>query len=198
MCAISLLLTNAAKAKESVTINYTNESALLDGYCGDDEWEVATKIQLPAQVTIYLMHDENYFYICAKGKEEDLNVLDLFIQSAKTGLPHSYHLSAQMSESILKDNGWEATSEKWVLKDFAGFWVPYSGLDDPENRKNPTFARGTHRQVQISRKKFAGNTWKMMFGVSAIKHKDEWTELYYPSKAEKEDRATWGEFSFSK
>lgn len=187
-----------ANVSEAVVIKFTEQPALLDGYCGNDEWKAATKIELPAQAFIYLMQDEDYFYICAKGKAEDITVLDLYIESAEVGNPHKYHLSAQMGESALTENGWESTSEKWTLKEYAGFWVPYSGLKDPENRKGPKFARGTHRQVQISRKKFPGNTWHMMVGVSAIKHKDEWASFFYPEKADGEDKSTWGKFVFSR
>ena len=187
-----------ANASETIAINSTNKAALLDGRCGNDEWEAATKIELPAQVSIYLMHDKDYFYICAKGKAEDYTVLDLSIEHAETGRLHNFHLSAQMGESVLTDKGWENKSGKWVLKDYAGFWVPYSGLEDPENRKDPKFAKGTHRQVQVLRKKFAGNTWNMMFGVGAINHEgNSHAEFFYPEKGVKEDKSTWAKFSFS-
>ncbi len=187
-----------ANASETIAINSTNKAALLDGRCGNDEWEAATKIELPAQVSIYLMHDKDYFYICAKGKAEDTTVLDLSIEHAETGRLHNFHLSAQMGESVLTDKGWENKSGKWVLKDYAGFWVPFSGLEDPENRKDPKFAKGTHRQVQVLRKKFAGNTWNMMFGVSAINHEgNSHAEIFYPEKAVDNDKSTWAKFSFS-
>jgi len=190
-------VTAESQASETIAINPTKTVALLDGQCGNDEWQAATKIELPAHASIYLMHDKDYFYICAKGKAEDITVLDIYIDNAATGNPHKFHLSAQMGESALTEDGWKNTSSKWVLKDYAGFWVPYSGLEDPENRKNPKFARGTHRQVQVSRKKFPGNTWRMMFGVSAIKQEGKWAEFFYPEKAVSDDKSTWGEFSFS-
>lgn len=192
------ITTIKANASETITINPTNKAALLDGQCGNDEWQVATKIELPAQASIYLMHDKDYFYICAKAKAEDITVLDLYIENSETGNLHNFHLSAQMGENVLKDKEWESKYAKWVLKDFAGFWVPYSGLKDRKNRKDPIWAKGTHRQVQISREKFAGNTWNMMFSVSAINHKDNpWAELLYPEKGIKEDKSTWVKFSFS-
>jgi len=197
LVSIFLTIMVEANASEIITINSINKAALLDGSCGNDEWRAATKIKLPAEASIYLMHDKDYFYICAKGKPEDIAVLDLYIEHAETGDLHKFHLSAQMGESVLTDNKWENTSGKWVLEDYAGFWVPYSGLKDPENRKNPTFARGTHRQVQILRKKFSGDTWNMMFGVSAIKYEGEWAEFFYPEKAISDDRSTWGKFLFS-
>ncbi|WP_444944730.1 hypothetical protein ACJJIK_08260 [Microbulbifer sp. ZKSA006] len=187
----------SSNASETIAINSTSKAALLDGRCGNDEWDVATKIDLPAQVAIYLMHDEDYFYICAKAKAEDITVLDLYIEHAETGRLHSFHLSAQMGESVLTDNGWERVSGKWDLKNYAGFWVPFSGLEEPENRKGPIWAKGTHRQVQASREKFPGNTWNMMFGVSAIYQEGERAELLYPKNAVSTDSLTWAKFSFS-
>lgn len=198
ICFVLLFSLNVAKASEPIVIKYTDKAALLDGSCGNDEWESATKIELPAGVSIYLMHDKEYFYICAKGKPEDHTVLDLLIEHAETGNLHKFHLSAQMGESVLTDKKWESVSEKWVLKDYAGFWVPYSGLEDREKRQGPTFAKGTHRQVQVSRNKFSGNTWNMMFGVSAIRHEGKQAEFFYPEKAIDSNKSTWGKFSFSK
>ncbi|MFS1523829.1 hypothetical protein ACL7TT_06895 [Microbulbifer sp. 2304DJ12-6] len=187
--------TNAA---ETIAINPISIVPLLDGRCGNDEWQAATKIELPAQASIYLLHDKDYFYICAKGKAEDITVLDLYIEHTETGNLHKFHLSAQMGESVLTDKGWEGVSGKWILKDYAGFWVPYSGLEDPENRKGPKWAKGTHRQVQVSRNKFPGNTWNMMFGVSAINHEGNWnSEFFYPEKAVATDKSTWRRLSLS-
>lgn len=187
-----------ANATDAIRINPTNEPVLLDGRCANDEWQVATKIELPAQVAIYLMHDKDFFYICAKGKAEDITVLDLYIENSKTGELHNFHLSAQMGESVLTDEGWENKHGKWVLKDFAGFWVPYSGLKDRENRSGPIWAKGTHRQVQVARKKFSGNTWNMMFSVGAVNYKgNRMAEFSYPEKGIKEEKSSWREFLFS-
>ena len=183
-------------ASSGITIKPSNKAALLDGYCDNDEWQSATEIALPAEAFIYLMYDEDYLYICVKGKAEDITVLDLYIKSSETGLPHKYHLSAQMGEKVLSEKGWEITSKEFGFNGYAGFWVPYAGLEDQENRKNPKFSRGTHRQVQISRKKFPGNMLYIMFGVSAIKHNDEWAEFFFPEKGVAEDYTTWGTFLY--
>jgi hypothetical protein len=186
-----------ATAAEPIIIKSTNKTALLDGRCGNDEWDVATKIELAAGASIYLMHDEDYFYFCACGKAEDYTILDLYIEHAETGRLHKFHLSAQMGESVLTEDGWKNESGKWNLIDYAGFWVPYSGLEDVEKRIGPKFAKGTHRQMQISRKKFAGTTWNMMFGVGGIKQEGDGGRLLYPEKAIGEDKSTWRKFSFS-
>ncbi|WP_100643800.1 hypothetical protein [Alteromonas facilis] len=186
-----------AKDKKAIEIAPANKAPLLNGNCNDDVWRPATTIALPANVYILLMHDDDYFYICVRSKADDINVLDLYVESDEVKVPFKYHLSAQMGERKLTENGWENTSQKWELKDYAGFWVPYSGLEDPENRKNPKFARGTHRQVQIARKKFPGTIWNMMFGVSGIKHEDEWAAFVHPERAAEDDRTTWERFTFS-
>ncbi len=187
-----------ANASKTIAINPTSKAALLDGRCGNDEWDAATKIELPAQVVIHLMHDKDYFYICTSGKAEDYTVLDLYIEHAETRRLHKFHLSASMGEAVLTEEGWNNESGPWNLIDYAGFWVPYSGLEDVENRTGPKFAKGTHRQVQVLRKKFAGNTWNMMIGVSGIRHDGEGAEFVYPAKAVGDDKSTWAKFSFSK
>ncbi|AXT20035.1 hypothetical protein D7030_02635 [Flavobacteriaceae bacterium AU392] len=185
------------KNPKTITINQTNKTVLLDGHCGNDEWDTATKIDLPGEASIYFMHDKEYFYFGAKGKSEDYTILDLYIENVETGRLHKFHLSAQMGESMLTEDGWKPVSGKWELKDYAGFWVPYNGLEDVEKRIGPKFAQGTHRQMQISRKKFPGNTWKMMIGLGGISH-DSDGRIFYPKNGVGDDKSTWGEFSFSK
>ncbi len=185
-----------ARSHDAISIKPSQRAALLDGRCGNDEWDVATKIELPAQVAIYLMHDRDYFYLCVKGKAEDYTGLDLYIEHEETGHLHHFHLSAQMGERVHTDKGW-GESATWDLKDYAGFWIPYFGLEDPENRKGPKFARGTHRQMQVLRKKFAGNTWNMMIGVGAIRHEGKGAEFVYPEGAVNSDKSTWRKYSFS-
>lgn len=183
---------------QAITIKYTQKPALLDGRCGGDEWDAATKLSLPAQVTLYFMHDYDYFYICAAGKKEDYAVIDLMIENNTTGAPHRFHLSAQMGETILKNDKWESAADKWDLRDYAGFWVPYAGLEDQQNRKNPRFQRGTHRQVQIARKKFPGNNWNMMVNVSGVRLNGENTAVSYPENGAQKIKTTWAPFTFSK
>ncbi|MBB6086991.1 hypothetical protein [Wenzhouxiangella marina] len=190
------LVTVCANASETIAISPTSRAALLDGQCGNDEWEVATRIELPAQASIHVMHDSEYFYLCAKAKEDDHTVLDLYIENAQTGHLHRFHLSAQMGESVLTEQGW-SESAPWDLDGFAGFWVPYAGLEDPGNRSGPRFARGTHRQIQISRNKFPGITWNIMIGVSGVTHEGERAEFLYPEGALDSDASTWRQFSFS-
>ncbi len=183
-------------ASETVTINPTSKAGLLDGRCGNDEWDVATKIELPAQVSIYLMYDKDYFYLCAKGKAEDFTALNLYVEHAETRHLHQFHLSAQMGERVRTDEGW-GPSATWDLKGYAGFWVPFFGTENTENGRRLKFALGTHRQLQISRKKFAGNTWNMMIGVGGINHEEsDDVEFLYPENAVDNDKATWAKFSF--
>lgn len=196
LSAILLTISAEANASETIAISPTNKAALLDGSCGNDEWQAATKIELPTEAFIYLMHDKDALYLCAKGKAGDTTVLDLFIENAETSHLHHFHLSAQMGESVRTDKGW-GESKTWILEDWTGFWVPYFGNEETENGTRPKFFRGLHRQVQVLRKKFPGNTWNMMFGIS-IKRDGKWTDTFYPAKGKKEDQTTWSKFSFSK
>ena len=92
-----------ANASEIIAINQTDKAPLFDGRCGKDEWQAATKIELPAQISIYLMHDKDSLFVCAKGKAEDYTVIDLYIEHAETGHLHNLHASAQLGERLLTD-----------------------------------------------------------------------------------------------
>ena len=187
-----------ANASETIAINQTNKAPLFDGRCGKDEWQAATKIELPAQVSLYLMHDKDSLFVCAKGKAEDHTVIDLYIEDAETGHLHNLHASAQLGERLLTDKEW-SESENWNLEDWGGFWVPYAGNEETEDGMRTKFLKGSHREIQVLRKKFAGNTWNMMIGVSAVNHEGKYgAEFFYPESAVDTDVSTWGKFSFSK
>jgi len=186
-----------ANASETIAINQTNKAPLFDGRCGNDEWHGATKIELPAQVSVYLMHDKYSLFVCAKGKTNDYTVIDLYIKDAATGHLYNLHASAQLAERLLTDKEW-SESEHWNHKDWSGFWVPYAGDEETENGTRTTFLEGSHREVQVLRKKFVGNTWNIMIGVSAINHEGKYgAEFFYPENAVDTDESTWGKFSFS-
>lgn len=199
LLAASLIFAIAAEinASETISINQTNKAPLFDGRCGDDEWQAATTIELPAQVSVYLMHDKHSLFVCVKGKAEDYTVIDLYIADAETGHLYNLHASAQLSERLLADTEW-GESEFWNHKDWSGFWVPYAGQEDAEDGTRTKFLEGSHREVQVLRRKFVGNTWNMMIGVSAINHEGTYgAELSYPENAINTDKSTWGKFSFT-
>ncbi len=186
-----------ANAADAISIGATAKAPLLDGRCDGDEWKTATKFELPAQAAIYLMHDDDSLFICGKGKAEDYAVIDVYIEHAETGQLHKFHLSAQMGEHIYSGGEWGET-ERWKLTDWTGFWVPYFGFEETEDGRRPKFLRGSHREVQILRKKFPGDEWTMMFGLSAINNEDgSGGEFRYPENAVDNDKSTWQEFSFS-
>lgn len=184
-------------ASETIFINQTNKAPLFDGRCDNDEWRAATRIELPAQVSVFLMHDKYSLFVCAKGKAEDYTVIDLYIADAAAGHLYNLHASAQLSERLLTDTEW-SEAEFWNHKDWSGFWVPYAGSEDTEDGTRTKFLEGSHREVQVLRKKFAGNTWNMMIGVSAIYHEGAYgAEFFYPENAINTDQSTWGKFSFA-
>ncbi len=198
--ATEVIATEVVATKDNapnvITINTTNNAPLFDGNCDKDEWNSAIKFELPAQTFVYLMHDKHSLYVCAKGKTEDYTVIDIYIENAKTGYLHNLHASAQLGERIFKGKEW-SKSDRWNLKDWSGFWVPYAGRVESEDGLKPTFLKGSHREMQILRKKFIGDTWSIMINVSGIYHNESSTGFSYPEKAVDTDSSTWTKFSFS-
>ena len=193
---LSFFATDAFSA-EALTINLTDRAPMFDGRCDDEEWRAATRIKLPAEVSVYLMHDRDALYVCARGKAQDYTVIDLYIEDTATGYLHNLHASAQLFERVLSDRTWSEPAW-WQQKDWTGFWVPFAGSEETENGARPTFLKGSHREIQVLRKKFSGNTWTMMIGVSAVEHEGSLdTELTYPENAVDTDRSTWRKFVFS-
>ncbi len=190
------LFSQQAMADDLIKINATKTTPLFDGKCEESEWSTATKFKLPSKVSIYLMHDKNSLYVCAKGKIDDYAVIDIIIEDVKTGYLHRLHASAQLGERIYKGKKW-SKPDRWNLKDWSGFWVPYAGRVESEDGLKPKFLKGSHREIQILRKKFAGEDWNMMISVSGISYKEEMTAFTFPDKAIDTDKSTWATFSFS-
>jgi len=199
--ALSLVATEIvatpANTSATIAIDTTKKAPLFDGRCNKGEWKSAIKFELPAKTSVYLMHDNDSLFICAKGKDEDYAVVDIYIEHAKTGYLHNLHASAQLGERIFKEKEW-SKPDRWNLKDWSGFWVPYAGRVESEDGLNPQFLKGSHREMQILRKKFPGDTWNMMINVSGIYHNERSTGFSYPEKAVDTDSSTWVKFSFSK
>lgn len=94
------LFVQQAMADDLMEINTTKTTPLFDGRCKNIEWSAATKIILPSENSLYLMHDKDSLYICAKGKEDDYAVIDILIEDVKTGHLHKLHASAARGENI--------------------------------------------------------------------------------------------------
>lgn len=192
-----LILTGTTNASPLTTIPLTNSAPLIDGNCGESEWQSATRLQLPAQISVYFMHDESSLFVCAKGKAHDYTVIDLYIEDTQTGHLYNLHASAQLTERQLTDKDW-GDSVFWNQQDWTGFWVPYAGEEETENGKRTQFLKGSHREIQVLRKKFVGNTWNMMVRISAVNHQGKYgAEFIYPQHAADNDTTTWANFSFS-
>lgn len=193
-CAFAAAFPVAAKG---IVVNQTDSAPLFDGRCGDDEWKTSTKIELPAQISLRLMHDAQSLFVCAKGKDDDYTVIDLYIEDRATGYLHNLHASAQLGERVYRNGEW-SESEFWNHQHWSAFWVPYAGADETEDGPRTKFLKGSHRELQVLRRKFPGQSWKLMIGVSAVNHDGSYgAEFVYPENASDSDSSSWTELSFA-
>ena len=127
---------------------------------------------------------------------EDYTVIDLYIEDPETGHLHNLHASAQLFERELIDKEW-SEAEFWNQQDWSAFWVPYAGDEETENGRRTRFLKGSHREVQVLRGKFAGEAWRMMISVSAVMHEGSYGEEFvFPENAINTDPGSWAKFSF--
>ncbi len=192
-----MALAGTASVLETITINSTSRAPLLDGHCDDKEWLSATKFELPANTAVYLMHNKHSFFVCAKGKANDYTVVDVYIEHPETGQLYNLHASAQLGERVMTGKTWDEFSW-WNNKDWSGFWVPYAGEEETKSGKRTKFLEGSHREVQILKKKFAGNTLNMMIRLSGLSHNGQYGAVFfYPEKAIDTDKLTWSKMTFA-
>ncbi|WP_100658539.1 hypothetical protein [Alteromonas flava] len=144
------------------------------------------------------MHDDDALYVCAKGKEEDYTVIDIYIENTETGNLHNLHASAQLAERITAGQKW-GESVFWDLRDWGGFWVPFAGTEDTDNGPRTKFLKGSHREIQILRSKFPEKNWNMMISISGVHQAGEYGATFsFPNDAIDTDRSTWTQFQFSR
>ncbi len=197
LAAVCLLAAANTCAAANIVAKRVDTAPLFDGRCGDEEWRGTTRIELPAQVSVLLMHDGRSLFVCAQGKANDYTVIDLYIKNEATGQLHNLHASAQLSERLYSGEQW-SESEFWNHRDWSAFWVPYAGQTESEAGSRSKFLQGSHREVQVLRRKFAGESWKLMIGVSAVNHDGEYgAEFRFPENAVDSDESTWAELSFA-
>lgn len=123
--------------------------------------------------------------------------MDVYIEHPITKQLHNLHASAQLSESVLVNNQW-SEPQRWNLQGWGGFWVPYAGNESYKGGKKPKFLKGSHREIQVAKSKFAGKAWKMMFRVGGVHQQDNYGAiLSWPEKAIETDVSTWISFTFS-
>lgn len=193
--ALAALSTSAA---DKISINVTTSPPLFDGRCDSAEWQPAIQLELPAGVSVRLMHDDDSLYVCAMGKPQDFTVIDLYIEHGQTGQIYNLHASAQLFERVYADESWSET-RFWNQQDWSAFWVPYAGEEETEKGPRTRFLKGSHREVQVLRRKFPAGSWKMMIGISAVEHEGSFSaDLTFPAEAVDTDPSTWAEFSFSR
>lgn len=195
--AVLVTISGITTAADTTHIPSIQQPPLFDGRCEAKEWQQALEIPLQEDTAIFLMHDQQYLYICAKGKARDYTAFDLYAKDAETGEIFNLHASAQLSERKLEGAEWSET-KFWNHQLWGGLWVPYAGEQTTDNGNSTVFLEGSHRELQILRSKFSGKRWRLMFRISAVYQADTYgAEFYYPKDAKDKEPAGWAVFSFS-
>ncbi|MCK7592940.1 hypothetical protein [Pseudomarimonas salicorniae] len=198
LIAVTLPLTaGSGIAAESLPIGATSVAPLFDGRCDQEEWRPATVIDLPAGVSLRFMHDRHSLFVCAEGKAQDHTVIDIYIEDAATGRLHNLHASAQLGERVFNGDSW-SESEFWNNRDWGGFWVPYAGQEETDSGPRTQFLKGSHREIQILRRRFAGESWNLMVVIGAVFREDgSAVRLSFPDDGVATDASTWRRIAFS-
>ncbi|WP_196139148.1 hypothetical protein [Aliikangiella sp. G2MR2-5] len=192
ICGLTIsLAAHSYPINQAIKVPSTTTKPLLDGQCDDREWQPAHKLQLPAKVSILLMNDSESFYICMKGKKNDYTTADIYIEHPESKSLWNLHASAQIGEREFDGKQWP-DFDWWNHQQWSAFWVPFSGSKETDKGTQIEFLKGTHREFQILRSKFSGNTWRVMLRVGGINHQNSGrANLFYPQEAKDTSSENW-------
>lgn len=155
---------------------------MVDGNLEQAEWDDALVTDIPELMRVRVKQSDQYVYLAVELENRDDGVLDLYL-SPSAGSVYDLHASAKLGERRLTGHVWPA----WEWWNNAG-WV--ANTSRVESFEKPSFLPTRTREFQISRSRFPGHEWKIMFEVTTPA-KPERKISSYPSGSKSTDPTGW-------
>lgn len=150
---------------------------MTDGICEETEWKGSAKIAADNVYSVRAAKSTEYLNLCIERSDESMFWADVFASTGGTEL-FTLHASAKLGERKLDGAKWKDWTSDWPWWTISGWWA---------NTLRPT-NQGylPHRAIefQISRRRFAGRSIRMMLAIEGTKH-------VLPLKANDLDPKTW-------
>ncbi len=177
---LQFLIAISALAQETVKVP-DGKSFLIDGKCKTEEWKDAAELTMPADYKLTFKKTNDYVFICVASSQASNFMVDLYL-SAADGKLYTLHASAKLGERMLEGNKWKEWTTDWNWWDIDNWWANTLRPDSFEKR---TFLPHKAIEFQISRQRFGGKQWRVMFDIISN------GSLLFPSSADKLKKDMW-------
>lgn len=183
-----LSLPRVAIAQQVITVPKGNHVVMIDGKISPGEWDDAGRFSLGGLAHVYVKQSEGYLWMAVECLTCEMFALDFYVQPAD-GLLYDLHSSAKIGERKFQSGSWP---EPWTWWNNDRWVANWSRVDSFENRE---FLPQKVREYQISRQRFTGDTWRVMFELQ-LPAKPEWRTSRFPQEAKNMSTEHWITFDF--
>jgi hypothetical protein len=156
--------------------------ALIDGRFSADEWRDATEVSAPDGTRFYFKQSGDHVFVCLRYPKETLGAVDLYLAPADKKL-YTLHASAKLGERTLQGSAWKDWAVNWPWWEISGW---YASVLKPTNSRTNPFLADEAKEFQISRQRFTGRQWQVMFDIGSPPD-----DTVFPNIADKLKSETW-------
>jgi hypothetical protein len=132
---------------------------------------------------LYFKQNNNDVLIAIQFLKSKTGTADLYLKSAD-GQIHDLHASAKLGEHQLTNGEWP---EEWTWWN-NDRWV--ANVSRPDDWSKRTFKDENVREYQISRDRFPGKEWKILFELMTPSE-PKWLTTAYPSNTNNRSDKNW-------
>lgn len=157
------------------------QPVLIDGKCKSEEWKDATELIMPKDYKLFFKKTNDYVFICVASPQESNFMVDLYLSAADAKL-YTLHASAKLGERMLEGDKWKEWTDDGNWWDVDGWWA---NALRPVSFQKQTFLPNKAIEYQISRKRFTGQQWRVMFDINSG------DSLIFPNNANSMKGETW-------
>ncbi len=183
VCCFLLFGVRIAAAEQTVQVPKATVLVMVDGKLGKNEWKDGATFPLGDLARVHLKHTAEYVWIAVECLKCTNFALDLYLQP-ENGALYDLHSSAKLGERQLRGANWPDEWEWWNNEGWVANW---SRVDSFQDR---TFLDQQVREFQISRERFRGSTWRVMFEL-LLPDQPKWRTTQYPEKATNNVTKDW-------
>ncbi len=158
------------------------KAVMVDGNLERGEWNDALVRSIPGLARVYVKQSDQYVLLAVEMENSEDGVVDLYLSPSAEDA-YDLHASAKLGERRLASGAWPA----WKWWNNAGWVANTSRVESFEKR---SFLPTKIREFQISRSRFPGHEWKIMFEVMTPAE-PEWKLSSYPSGSKSTDTKGW-------
>ncbi|MCP4727494.1 MAG: hypothetical protein GY863_20820 [bacterium] len=176
---------------------------ITDGIFSPGEWEDSKTVIINENLTMYLKHYGDVFYIGLKCPEYKMPVTDMFITADGTEI-YQFHISAQLGEIKFSIDGQD--EPEWEFGNTSGWYgneirwnygksnaLVAQGMDNTEAQVSSCFPHEGH-EYAFRKDKFGSNSLMIRFEMMYVGHYDK--PIIYPQDTEQKNTAGWMKISY--